>query len=211
MSVPLRQQLTVAAYLLKQKIKSVQRLILGQFINVTDCHRCHGEGVIVEDPCKGCNGTGLVRGSETVKVRIPAGVASGNYITIQGGGDVGERNGPSGDLFVIIEEQEHDLFERHGNDVLIDLPLTLSQLAIGTKLKIPTLEGSAMLKVPAGTPSHKIFRMKGKGIPRLNSYGRGDQLVRVVAWVPKKLSKRETELLKELDHTLSERIPKPGQ
>jgi molecular chaperone DnaJ len=190
------------------QIKHVQRSILGQFINVTECHRCNGEGVIIRDPCRGCNGTGVVRGRETVSVNIPAGVATGNYITIGGGGDSGERGGPAGDLYVIIEEEEDPLFERHGNDVLIDLPLTYTQLALGTKLEIPTLDGTVLLKVPPGTPSHKAFRMKGKGIPRLNAYGKGDQLVRVVAWVPSKVNKKESELLKELDKSLTGRLPK---
>jgi molecular chaperone DnaJ len=190
------------------QIKHVQRSILGQFVNVSECHRCNGEGVIVTDPCRRCNGSGTVRGSETVSVKIPAGVATGNYISVRGGGDAGEREGTVGDLYVIIEEKEDLLFERHGNDVLIDLPLTYSQLALGAKLEIPTLEGGVMFKVPPGTPSHKIFRMKGKGVPRLNSYGRGDQLVRVVAWVPDKVNKKEEELLKELDASLAERAPK---
>lgn len=189
------------------QIKHVQRSILGQFINVTDCHRCNGEGVIIRNPCRHCNGTGVVRGTETVSVKIPAGVATGNYITISGGGDRGERGGPAGDLYVIIEEQDDPLFERHGNDVLIDLPLTYSQLVLGTKLEIPTLDGTVLFKVPPGTPSHKIFRMKGKGIPRLNAYGKGDQLVRVVAWVPNKVNKKESDLLKELDDSLSDRLP----
>ena len=189
------------------QIRHVQRSLLGQFINVSECHRCNGEGVIIRDPCRSCNGTGTVRGGEKVSVKIPAGVAAGNYITIRGGGDVGERGGPPGDLYVVIEALDDPVFERHGNDVLIDLPLTYSQLVLGTKLEIPTLDGKVLFKIPPGTPSHKIFRMKGKGIPRLNSYGRGDQLVRVVAWVPEKVDKREAELLKELDKTLSDRLP----
>jgi molecular chaperone DnaJ len=190
------------------QIQHVQRSILGQFVNVTECHRCNGEGVLVRDPCRGCNGTGTVRGSETVSVSIPAGVATGNYITVRGGGDVGQRGGVAGDLYIVIEEKDDPLFERHGNDVLVDLPLTYTQLTLGTKLEIPTLEGDVLFKVPAGTPSHKIFRMKGKGIPRLNSYGKGDQLVRVVAWVPEKVQKDEAALLKELDKSLSGRVPK---
>lgn len=190
------------------QVKHVQRSILGQFINVTECRRCDGRGVRVESPCGECNGTGQIRGSETVMVRIPAGVATGNYITVSKGGDVGEQGGPAGDLYVIIEEAEHRLFERHGNDVLIDLPLTYTQLSLGTKLKIPTLEGKVLFKVPAGTASHKIFRMKGKGIPRIDSYGRGDQLVRVVAWVPSKVNKKEAELLRKLDESLAERAPR---
>jgi molecular chaperone DnaJ len=190
------------------QVRHVQRSLLGQFINVSECQRCSGTGSVVSDPCRDCNGTGQVRGSETIKVKIPAGVSSGNYITVRGGGDIGERGGPKGDLYVIIEEAEDKRFQRHGNDVLIDLPLTYSQLALGTRIEIPTLDGSAMFKVPPGTPSHKIFRMKGKGIPRLNSYGRGDQLVRVVAWVPEKLSKKEEQLLKQLDESLADRLPK---
>ena len=112
---------------------------------------------------------------------------------------------------MIIEEEAHDLFERHGNDILMDLPLTITQLALGTKTEVPTLDGDILLKIPRGTPSHKIFRLKGKGIPRLNSYGKGDHLVRVVAWIPDKLAKTEIELLKELDETLGKRVPGPGE
>lgn len=190
------------------QIKQVQRSILGQFINVVDCHKCGGDGVLISDPCPTCSGSGHSRGHETVNVRIPAGVATGNYITVSGGGDAGERGARAGDLYVIIEEQTDERFERHGHDVLIDIPLTYTQLALGTRLEVPTIEGKVLLKVPAGTPSHKIFRMKGKGIPRLNSYGRGDQLVRVVAWVPGKVSKKEAELLKELDKALAARAPR---
>ncbi|NIM19113.1 MAG: molecular chaperone DnaJ [Candidatus Latescibacteria bacterium] len=193
------------------QIKHVQRSIFGQFVNVTECHACGGEGVVISDPCTECSGSGRVRGSERVSVKIPAGVASGNYITISGGGDIGERKGPSGNLYIIIEEKEEEHFERHGNDILFDLPLTISQLALGTKVEVPTLDGKVLVKVPPGTPSHKIFRLKGKGIPRLHSYGKGDQLVRVIAWVPEKVTKREAELLKELDETLKQRLPHPPE
>ena len=190
------------------QVKQVQRSILGQFINIAECGRCGGRGSIVDDPCGDCSGTGQVRGGEAIKVRIPAGVSGGNYITVAGGGDSGERGAPAGDLYVVIEEVEHALFERHGNDVLIDLPLTYSQLVLGARLEVPTLQGKVLFKIPAGTPSHKIFRMKGKGIQRLNSYGSGDQLVRVMAWVPSKVSKQEAEMLKKLDQTLGERAPR---
>ncbi len=190
------------------QIKQVQRTILGQFINVVECHTCDGAGTVVKDPCRECNGEGVVRGSETVTVKIPAGVTSGNYITVRGGGDAAGRGGANGDLYVVIEEEADDRFTRHGNDVLIDIPLTYPQLALGTKLEVPTLDGKVLLKVPAGTPSHKVFRIKGKGVPRLNGYGRGDQLVRTVAWVPDKVSKKEEELLKELEKSLANRAPK---
>jgi molecular chaperone DnaJ len=190
------------------QIKQVQRTILGQFINVVECHNCDGEGTVVRERCGECNGTGTVRGAETVKVKIPAGVVSGNYITVRGHGDAAGRGGHGGDLYVVIEEEEDDRFVRHDNDVRIDIPLTYTQLALGTKLEVPTLEGKVLLRVPAGTPSHKILRLKGKGIPRLNAHGRGDQLVRVVAWVPDKVSKKEEELLKELEKALAGRAPK---
>jgi molecular chaperone DnaJ len=190
------------------QVKHVQRSLFGQFINVADCQRCSGEGTIIKDPCDQCRGTGTVRGGEKISVKIPAGVASGNYITISGGGDAGERGGPNGNLYVIVEESEDRLFERHGNEILMDLPLTISQLALGTKVEVPTVDGKVLLKVPPGTPSHKIFRLKGKGIPRLHSYGKGDQLVRVVAWIPEKLTRGESELLKELEKSLSKKLPK---
>jgi molecular chaperone DnaJ len=190
------------------QIKQVQRTILGQFVNVMECNACNGEGTIVKEKCPDCRGSGTVRGSDTVTVKIPAGVATGNYITIRGGGDQLGRGGHPGDLYVVIEEEENDRFVRHGNDVLIDLPLTYTQLALGAKLEVPTLDGKVLLKVPAGTASHKVFRLKGKGIARLDGYGRGDQLVRVVAWVPEKVSKKEEELLKELDKSLSSRAPR---
>ncbi|HEX5133080.1 MAG TPA: molecular chaperone DnaJ [Candidatus Krumholzibacteria bacterium] len=190
------------------QIKQVQRTILGQFINVVECSACDGEGTIVRDRCRDCNGTGTVRGEETVSVKIPAGVVSGNYITVRGHGDAAGRGGRNGDLYVVIEEAEDDRFVRHDADVLIDIPLTYPQLALGTKLEVPTLDGKVLLRVPAGTPSHKILRLKGKGIPRLNGYGRGDQLVRVVAWVPDKVSKKEEELLKELEKAFAGRAPK---
>jgi molecular chaperone DnaJ len=192
------------------QVKQVQRSLFGQFINVVECHRCHGEGRIVKTPCKSCRGSGTRKGAETLSVHIPAGVATGNYITVSGHGDAGERGGPRGNLYVIIEESEHDIFERHGNDILMDLPLTIGQLTMGTKTEVPTLDGKVLLRVPPGTPSHKIFRLKGKGIPRLNSYGKGDQLVRVYAWVPDKTSASEKELLKKLDETLSKKLPGPG-
>jgi molecular chaperone DnaJ len=190
--------------------RNVQRSIFGQFVSVTECGRCGGEGKIISDPCQECRGTGTIRGGEKVNVKIPAGVATGNYITIAGAGDSGERGGPKGSLYVVIEEAPHELFERHGNDVLMELPLTVGQLALGTKIEVPTLSGQMLLKIPPGTPSHKVFRLKGKGVPRLNSYGRGDHLVRVVAWIPDRVSKEEKKLLEELDKSLAGRLPRKG-
>ncbi len=190
------------------QIRQVQRTILGQFVSTAECGACNGEGTIVKDRCRDCNGTGTVRGSETVQVRIPAGVVSGNYLTVRGQGDAAGRGGRNGDLYVVIEEKEDPRFVREDSDVLIDIPLTYTQLALGTKIEVPTLEGKVLLRIPAGTPSHKILRLKGKGIPRLNGHGRGDQLVRVVAWVPDKVSRKEEEILKELEKALGSRAPR---
>jgi molecular chaperone DnaJ len=191
--------------------KNVQRSIFGQFVSVTECSRCGGEGKTISDPCTECRGTGTIRGSEKITVKIPAGVSTGNYITISGAGDAGERGGPRGSLYVVIEEIAHERFERHGNDTLMELPLTVGELALGTKIEVPTLTGPVLLKIPAGTPSHKVFRLKGKGVPRLNSYGRGDHLVRVVAWIPDHLTKEEKRLLEDLDKTLAGKVPRGGR
>jgi molecular chaperone DnaJ len=193
------------------QVRRVQRTLLGQFMNVVTCPVCHGEGQIVTNPCGDCRGTGTVRGAATVEVKIPAGVASGNYLTMKGQGDAGERGGPAGDVYVVVEEQEHDLFERHGDDLLLDLPVSLADLALGTKIEVPTIDGRVTLKVPAGTQSHKIFRMRGKGVPHLHGHGRGDQLVRIIAWTSQNLSSKAREILEKLREFDQEPVPPPGR
>jgi molecular chaperone DnaJ len=140
---------------------------------------------------------------------VPAGVASGNYIPLRGMGDAGPRGGPSGDIFVVIEEMEDELFQRLGDDIITDVFVTYSQAILGSKIEVPTLNGKAALKIPAGTPSHSILRMRGKGLGRLNGGGRGDQLVRIVVHAPQSPSARERKILEEL-HTLQEgELPPP--
>ncbi|OQX85550.1 MAG: molecular chaperone DnaJ [Candidatus Latescibacteria bacterium 4484_7] len=192
------------------EVRKVSHSLFGQFVNISTCPTCHGEGKIISEPCPKCHGEGRIKGSENVEVSIPAGVTSGNYIRLEGRGDVGPRGGPPGDLLIVIEEDEDDVFERHGYDIICDLPVSFSQLALGAKVEIPTLDGKAILKIPAGTHSHKIFRLKGKGIPRLHSYGRGDQLVRIVAWTPQNLSKEEQALFEELEKNSKSKPPKCG-
>ncbi len=180
------------------EIRSVSRSIFGQFINVSTCSYCRGEGQIIKDFCEACGGEGRVQGESTLTVEIPAGVSSGNYITLRGEGDVGPNGGPPGDVLVFIEEKEHEYFERHGDDILFDLYLSFPQAALGTTVEIPTLNGKAELEISPGTQSGKILRMRGKGIPHLRGHGRGDQLVRIHVWTPTKLNKQEKELLKQL-------------
>ena len=193
------------------EIRQASRSLFGTFVNVTTCSTCGGEGTVGSNPCGRCGGEGRVKGTSSVEVRIPAGVSSGNYITLSGQGDAGPRGGPAGDLIIVIEEIEDEIFERHGFDILLDLPVTFSQLVLGDRVEIPTLEGKAALKIPAGTHSHKIFRLKGKGIPRLHGHGRGDQLVRVIAWTPRNVSGDVKKAFEEMSEKLKEDLPGPGR
>jgi len=180
------------------EIRQVSKTIFGQFINVTTCSQCGGEGRIIKDPCPGCSGDGRVRMDAELSVNIPAGVSSGNYITLRGEGHSGPRGGPAGNAIVLIEEMEHEFFERHGDDILYDLYVSFSQVALGDQVEVPTLNGKAKLSIATGTQSGKILRMKGKGIQHLNQHGKGDQLVRVLVWTPTKLTEREKTLFSQL-------------
>ncbi len=171
------------------QVRQVSRSLFGQFVNVTTCRTCGGEGKIISKPCSGCVGTGRVKGETTINVKIPAGVATGNYITIRGKGDIGPKGGPAGDVFVFIEEKKDEIFERHGDDILLTLPISIPQAVLGDEVEIPTITGKARLHIDSGIQSGKILRMRGKGIPHLNGHGKGDQLIRVVVWIPSKLSK----------------------
>lgn len=190
------------------EIRQASRTIFGQFINVTTCSECGGEGKVIKEPCPDCHGDGRVKAENTITVGIPAGVATGNYITLRGEGHVGPRGGPAGDAIVIIEEKEHPNFERHGDDILYDLYLSFSQAALGDEVEVPTLNGKAQLTIAAGTQSGKILRMRGKGIQHLNHHGKGDQLVRAMVWTPTKLSDKEKELFYKLSESEAIKPPK---
>jgi molecular chaperone DnaJ len=193
------------------QVRQATRSIFGQFVNVTTCPSCGGEGRVVKDRCAACEGEGRVRATPTLSVNIPAGVSQGNYIPLRGQGNVGPRGGPSGDCIVFIEEKAHDQFERHGNDVLYDLAVSFSQAALGDEVEVPTLSGRVRMKIPAGTQGGKIFRLRGKGIPDVNGYQTGDQLVRVAVWTPTKLSRREEELFRELAKLDNGKAPASGK
>jgi len=180
------------------QVRQVSRSILGQFVNISPCRACDGEGKINADPCSSCNGSGRERGESILNVQVPPGVATGNYLTFRGEGDVGPKGGPAGDVHVFIEEKEDPQFERHGDDVLYVLPISIVQAVLGAEIEIPTLSGKASLSIEPGTQSGKILKMRGKGIPHLNGSGKGDQLVQILVWTPERLPKQARSLFEEL-------------
>lgn len=180
------------------EVRQVSRSIFGQFVNITSCPNCHGEGTIISTPCRKCKGDGRTRKDALTKVKIPAGVATGNYLTMRGEGNEGPRGGPAGDLIIVFEEEEHDTFERHGDDIVFVLDVGYSQLVLGDEVEVPTLDGRIKLKIPSGTESGKIFRIRDKGVPRLNHHGRGDQLVQLTLVTPERISNEEKKLVEQL-------------
>ena len=189
------------------EVRQVSRSVFGQFINVGTCPQCGGEGKIISKPCQGCGGEGRVKKDATIKVKIPGGAADGNYLPLRGQGNIGLRGGPAGDILVYIEEKQHPLFTRHGDDLIVGISVSYAQAVLGCKIEVPMLNGKAELSIPSGTPSGKVFRMRGKGLPRLNSGGSGDQLIKVAVWMPQKLSNEEKKLLKQLEELQKNKVP----
>lgn len=169
----------------------------GFFSIAKTCGKCNGHGQIITNPCAECGGAGARRVTYTVNVKIPAGVDAGSRLKLRGEGEAGHNGGPSGDLYVVLDVEEHPIFTREHTDLVCEVPVSIAQAALGTEIDVPTLDGSAHVKVPAGTQSGQLFRLRGRGVPDLNGYGTGDQLVRVVVETPRKLSARQRELLEE--------------
>jgi molecular chaperone DnaJ len=180
------------------EVRTVSRSVFGQFVNITTCNNCNGEGKTIDSPCKKCHGDGRHSDETTIKINVPAGVEEGNYMTMRGEGNAGKRGGPNGDIIVLFQELKHKYFVRNADDIVYELLINFPQAALGSEVEVPTLTGKAMLKIDAGTQPGKILRMRGKGIRHLQSSGSGDQLVRVNVAVPKKLNSKEKELLKQL-------------
>lgn len=190
------------------QVRRVQNTFLGQMQTVTTCPTCNGDGTSISAKCGACKGEGRVYGEETISMDIPAGVQDGMQLSMSGNGNVGERGGPSGDLLILIEEEKHPHLIRKDLDVVFQLYLTFPDIVLGTQVEVPTIDGKAKIKIPAGTQSGKLFRLKGKGFPAFQSYEKGDQLVEVNAWSPQHLTNEERDMMEKLKHSSNF---KPGE
>ncbi len=184
------------------QIRRVQQSLFGRFINTTVCSRCHGEGKIIADPCPQCRGAGREQHYRHVKIQIPAGIENGSQIRLSNEGEAGVRGGSPGDLYVNVTVQPHDLFLREGDTILYELPINFAQAALGAELEVPTLYGKAKLRVPPGSQTGKVFRLKNQGMPHLHRGGHGDQLVKLFVATPDSLTKEQRQLFEELAKTL---------
>ncbi len=180
------------------QVRRVQNTFLGQMQTVTTCPTCSGDGTTITAKCNACKGEGRIYGEETVTIDIPAGVQEGMQLSIGGKGNIGERGGSFGDLIVQIEEEQHPQLQRDGLNVVFDLYISFPDAVFGTQLEVPTIDGKAKIKIPAGTQSGKIFRLKGKGFPQVNSYEKGDQLIHVNIWTPQHINDEEKTMLEKM-------------
>jgi molecular chaperone DnaJ len=183
------------------QVRKVTSTFLGQMQTVTTCPACNGEGSTITAKCGDCKGEGRVYGEETVSIDIPAGVQEGMQLNVSGRGNAGERGGMPGDLVILIEEEPHKELQREGLNVAYELHLSFPDAVFGTQLEVPTIDGRAKIKIPPGTQSGKVFRLKGKGFPAVNSYEKGDQLVHVNIWTPQNLTNEERSMLEKLNHS----------
>jgi molecular chaperone DnaJ len=183
------------------QVRKVTNTFLGQMQTVTTCPTCNGEGTTVTAKCPACKGEGRVYSEETVTIDIPAGVQEGMQLSVGGRGNAGERGGPPGDLIILIEEEQHKELHRDGLNVAYELHLSFPDAAFGTNAEVPTIDGRAKIKIPPGTQSGKIFRLKGKGFPGVNSYEKGDQLIYINVWTPQNMTAEERAMLEKLNNS----------
>jgi molecular chaperone DnaJ len=188
------------------EVRRAQRSFFGQFVTVAPCPTCKGEGSIIQAPCKKCRGEGRVRGDQELVIQVPAGVATGQYMTMRGSGNAGARGGTRGDAHVVFEVADDPRFERDGEDLYTEVLATYPQLVLGSDITVPTVTSSVMLRVPAGTQSGQLFHLRGRGLPRVNAGGTGDLHVRVQLWTPDRLTEHEQKLIDELA-TVQQAVP----
>ncbi|MEO7215608.1 molecular chaperone DnaJ [Mucilaginibacter sp.] len=191
-------------------VRRVTNTILGQMQTTSTCPTCNGEGSTITSKCTVCHGDGVVRGEETITINVPAGVSEGMQLSMAGKGNAAPRGGVPGDLIILIEEVPHETLKRDGNNVIYDLHVNFVDAAIGTSVEVPTIDGKAKIKLEPGTQGGKILRLKGKGVPEVNSYHRGDQLIHINIWTPKALSREEREMLEKLQGSPNFK-PNPGK
>ncbi len=184
------------------QVRRVQRSILGSFVSVTSCPSCQGTGETVAVPCSKCGGERRIHATRSLSVTIPPGVDHGTQIRLASEGQMGERGGPSGNLYIVLDVEPHPIFERRGDDILLELQINLAQAALGAEVKVPTLEQEETVTVPPGTQGGSVLRMRNKGVPHLRENGRGDQLILVRVAIPTRLSREQKRLLQELGETL---------
>ena len=185
-----------------QVVKTVNS-IFGQMQTASTCPNCGGTGKVIKNKCTRCNGEGIVKGEEVIEIDIPAGVGEGMQLTLRGKGGAGPHNGVSGDLLVLIEEEPHPDFERDGSNLIYNLFISVTDAILGTDVEVPTVSGKVRIKITPGTQSGKVLRLRGKGLPNVNSYGTGDLLVNVNVWIPKKVTKEEEKVLQGLSKSES--------
>ena len=191
-------------------VRQVKSTFLGQMQTTVSCPSCQGSGQTIKANCVKCKGEGRNYGEETIEIEIPAGVEEGMQLSLRGNGNAGRRGGPPGDLLINIEEKPHESLQRDGMNLIHELYLNFADAALGTSVEVPTIDGRVKIKIPAGTQPGKIFRLKGKGLPSVQSYGKGDQLIHVNVWTPKKLSDADKALLEKM-RDLPNFKPQPGK
>lgn len=179
------------------QVQSVQRTPFGNIASTRTCSTCNGEGEVIDSPCTKCHGKGSIRKTKTIEVDVPAGIDEGQMIKLSGQGEVGTRGGPRGDLYIEVNVNAHPLFTREGYDVYLEMPITFAQATLGDTIQVPTLDGKVEYEIPEGTQTGTVFRLKGKGIPKLRSSARGDQYVKVTVEIPNKLNEKQKELVRE--------------
>jgi molecular chaperone DnaJ len=192
------------------EVRRAQRSFFGQFVTVAPCPTCRGEGRIISSPCKKCRGEGRIRGDKEIAVKIPAGVATGQYMTLRGVGNAGSRGAPRGDVHVMFEVADDSRFERDGEDLYTEVLVTYSQLVLGAEVSVPAVNGHTMLTVPPSTQSGHVFHLRGRGLPRVNAGGTGDLHVRVQLWTPERLTEEERQLVARLGE-LQPGVPADGR
>ena len=180
------------------QVSSAQRRGYSQFITITTCPKCNGRGQWPKAPCRRCGGQGRITEDRTIAVEIPPGVPDGVQLRVPGRGLAGDAGAPPGDLYVLVHIAPHERFSRDGDDLLLDVPITFAQAALGADVEVPTLDGTTRLRIPAGVQSHTVLRLRGKGLPRFQGGGKGDELVRVIVVTPTRLTAEERRLMEQL-------------